>query len=567
MVAAPLYPAMTTPDAVPKASPNAMTTTNSRRSSPPAAVDTSKSPLLEDASEGTDPGYASIADVPEGTPENSRDGFNSEILLPPLSLFKRKVTKLSVVDKPIALQTMNRFNDLNELFGKELYNYLANTNIKYSAVSIKLKVFGEDENTAKPGIVVLCDKVVMKRVRRFFNQPQVKLEYQPCDASLCLPSFEIVVCDRPPKLMSSATNANLYGDPLWYDEKGRVATLDGIVIITSMEGNVMLLGMTVGHIFREERPNEDDLDLEEKNNKFDNDEEWFFDEVESFKLDLPLEEVQVLSQPNFAGDTQDIEGYPTQSNMLWSNIGNVVEVSRDNLGNQADLDWALIRFADPLHYHPNLIGKSPIDACEEPMESEQSQPVLLVGGTKGLKIGLLSMSKSFLMLASGGGFVATYALLIQGQVLEPGDCGSWVFNRFTNEVYGHVVGSDVFGEFHVIPLQSTFAQMKECFAASSVCLPTELEARAWLSLQAEARAETLPLFSFSESSSQSETKTFRKVNYEEMKARALSLAEVPFSALSTATDLDEMCNWAPTKISMDENDSGYASLNTSPQPW
>ncbi|MCJ1436585.1 hypothetical protein MMC27_005965 [Xylographa pallens] len=691
---------MTALEAVSGASPNVMAATNSRLFSPPAAVDTTKSPLFDDASGDIDSGYASIADTPEGSPENSRDGFNNEILLPSRSLFKRKVTKLGVFEKPIMLQTVNRFNDLNELFGKDLYNYLANAKIKHSAVSIKLKVFGEDEDSAKPGIVVLCNTTVTKRVRRFFNQPQVKSEYQPRDSSLCLPSFEIVVCDRPPKLMASAlpsqhqsfeynvalqreadepdpssrhrltfeqtniletmfqqdpkpptntkkdlaqktglnlnkvnnwyqnrrakvnnivipasvpitgsgehllhaTLVNIYGKPpageatlcgmmvkADHPEQGRVATLGGIIMITSMDGDVMLYGMTVGHILKEERSNKGDLDIEEENDHFVEDEECFFEEDESFEIDLPLEEVQELFESNSAGDVQDTEGYPAQPNVLWSKIGNVIQVSRDDRGDQTDLDWALIQFADPSYYRPNhvpLLFQSSTNAYEEPREmdqgstgTEQSQPVMLVGGTKGLKLGFLSMSKSFLMLASGRGFVATYDLVMQDQeVLEPGDCGSWAVNYVTNEVYGHVVGSDVFGEAYIVPLHSTLAQMKERFAAASVRLPRQVEVAAWLSLQAEALAKPLPPPSTPELSSLSETKSFRKVNYEEVIALALSMAEGPLSPTSSAIDptainttmidVDELSdseNLSELDDDVNEMDSGYGSRNTSTQ--
>ena len=131
--------------------------------------------------------------------------------------------------------------------------------------------------------------------------------------------------------------------------------------------------------------------------------------------------------------------------------------------------------------------------------TEQSQPVVLVGGTKGFKRGLISFSESFLMLASGGGFVKTYKMLMQGQgessysifsaflslcrseVLEPGDCGSWVVNYDTNEAHGHVVGSDAFGEAYVIPLHSTLAQRRKRLEAAWVRLPRQFEVTAWLS--------------------------------------------------------------------------------------
>ena len=436
----PLLLATMTPKGASKALPDVMAATNSGRSSPPAALDTTKLPSSNDASDGTDSGYASFSTTPEGTPGSSREGFDSEILLPSRSLFKRKVTKLKVFDKPVLLQTQNRFNDLNELFGKALYNYLANVKMKYSAVSIKLKVLGEDEDTAKPGIVVLCDKAITNRVRRFFNQPQVKSEYQPGDKNLCLPSFEIVVCDRPPRQMASAILADIYGD-CWTNEElyvtlcgkmikaddtehGRMATLGGIIMVKSMEGNVMLYGMTVGHIIKQEQPSDGEVDPEEDEVN-DDDGDCFSDEDESFELDLPSEEAQVSSESSFGGDLQHLPGYPAQPDIRWPMIGNIVEASPNRHNGQPDLDWALVQLTNPQLYRPNRMPyshQSPTNAHKLLREmigmqysTEQKRPVVLIRGTRGVKRGLLSTSSSFLMLGSGQDFVATYDLLLQEQ--------------------------------------------------------------------------------------------------------------------------------------------------------
>jgi hypothetical protein len=49
----------------------------------------------------------------------------------------------------------------------------------------------------------------------------------------------------------------------------------------------------------------------------------------------------------------------------------------------------------------------------------------------------------------------------------------------TQEVYGHVVASDIFGEAYIVPLNATFQQMKKSLAAESVCLPTRFDLRNW----------------------------------------------------------------------------------------
>lgn len=60
-------------------------------------------------------------------------------------------------------------------------------------------------------------------------------------------------------------------------------------------------------------------------------------------------------------------------------------------------------------------------------------------------------------------------------MLYPGDCGSWVVDDQTYEVYGHVVASDVLGEAYVVPLHATLQDIATRLAARSVSLPTEFD--------------------------------------------------------------------------------------------
>ena len=60
-------------------------------------------------------------------------------------------------------------------------------------------------------------------------------------------------------------------------------------------------------------------------------------------------------------------------------------------------------------------------------------------------------------------------------MLDPGDCGSWVVDHETNEVYGYVVASDVLGEIYVVPLHATLHDITNRLAARSASLPTGRE--------------------------------------------------------------------------------------------
>ena len=70
-------------------------------------------------------------------------------------------------------------------------------------------------------------------------------------------------------------------------------------------------------------------------------------------------------------------------------------------------------------------------------------------------------------------------------MLYPGDCGSWVVDDQTYEVYGHVVASDVLGEAYVVPLHATLQDIATRLAARSASLPTEFDIHQSLEQQSE----------------------------------------------------------------------------------
>ena len=74
-------------------------------------------------------------------------------------------------------------------------------------------------------------------------------------------------------------------------------------------------------------------------------------------------------------------------------------------------------------------------------------------------------------------------------VLNAGDCGSWVVDESTCEVYGHVVASDAMGDTYVVPLNATLRDMEEKLAAA-VFLPTEADIHTWLAQHAKTAGQT-----------------------------------------------------------------------------
>ena len=188
--------------------------------------------------EASDSGYGSTASTTDGSTTDHSLDFADGFAVPQPSFFERSVTRLRVFDREIPKSTQDRFHDLYELFERSLCDHLTKAKINPYPISLKLKCLGESEATAKPWIVVLCDKTATKQVRRFFNKQHIKAAYQPSNPDSSLPSFEICYYNRPPRSMAGA---EIYGD---YDERStmcgriikvgeahqsRFATLGGVI--------------------------------------------------------------------------------------------------------------------------------------------------------------------------------------------------------------------------------------------------------------------------------------------------------------------------------------------------
>lgn len=422
----PLSP-LTKPDVHPDVSLQSIIATNSRKEILRTSRTTAETwSIGEDASVGTvfsDSGYGSNGSAFHEPREDSISVFE----LHKRKLFRRKVTKLKHFDMQIPQPIHTRFEDLTELFSKPLYDYLHKAGVEFSAISIKLKSLGESEETAKPWIVVLCDKAAQKKVKQFFDQKQVKLQYKPHShfTDMALPSFEILYYSRPPRQIA-ATDA-IYGEA-WGDiatsvtlcgkvikagelEATRVATLGGIIKVVTSAESFTLYGMTAGHIIARNR-------LEEDNGK-ESDGGESDGEEETFELDLTPEENQE------ACPTRDLPSDVGHSAHLWSEIGVVSDASRHCYTENCNRDWALVRIYDPSFYRPNLLvarntsqlnhtKKQLREPSGELIPTGPDRDVFVMSGISGFKRGRLSSSPSFLMLAPGKSFTKTHDLALYG---------------------------------------------------------------------------------------------------------------------------------------------------------
>lgn len=66
-------------------------------------------------------------------------------------------------------------------------------------ISMKLIALGESESTARPSMCIFIqpDKKLVRKVRRFFNQPSIKSDFEPSKPNVHTPSLKVFVYEMP----------------------------------------------------------------------------------------------------------------------------------------------------------------------------------------------------------------------------------------------------------------------------------------------------------------------------------------------------------------------------------
>ncbi|MCJ1355091.1 MAG: hypothetical protein MMC33_005082 [Icmadophila ericetorum] len=396
------------------------------------------------AHSGTDSGYGSLVSSPaETSPEvvaskftvcAGTDGGSRRRLFP-----IRKDQLLRPFDKPIQQEIQKRFNDLNDLYNDALVEFLVKSKVDTRNISIKLKHMGYKEETAKPFVIILCPKAACKKVKQFFGEQAVKSQYQPQQPSVDLPYLEIQVIPRPPRLIASAVSVcaphrditldfpALYGAPVKVNrgERSRFGSLGGMIMATRYSGSTTFYLMSAGHIFNPEHQGSEENDREPSSDGTDEDSLEEQSDVDVFDVEVTFEQHR---DKNAEHCTQDIERAVKLSSLDWPEMDGTWTTSTSINGREGrpNLDWALATIDSFEHYDPRYLIDEDLDG-----------------------------------------------------VLQKGDCGSWVIDIESGEVFGHVVAADDFGEAYVIPFDSTTKEMSVDLGMDLVTIPTIKDIRIW----------------------------------------------------------------------------------------
>ncbi|KAK6535591.1 hypothetical protein TWF694_002046 [Orbilia ellipsospora] len=274
----------------------------------------------------------------------------------------------------------------------------------------------------------------------------------------------------------------------------RFATLGGLILAKAGQQTSMY-GMTVGHAIPilDDVDNSDnegtDGDDENDSDSFDENDEDGEDgedgegneennEMESSCETDGLVLVETMNRnllQNYMPPSYDTETLMS-TNGPWLKIGSAFR-SPLRVGDNHNLDWGIIQGFESqeifnISAAPGanvwLRGQKLLpDTILEP----KPKKIVVLSGYGGPKEGLITFGLSFVALGPEFHLTRAYSVNLIGSEIQAGDCGSWAVDVETDELYGHVVASNAFGEAYVIPIQSSLSQIKYSLEADEISLP------------------------------------------------------------------------------------------------
>ena len=328
--------------------------------------------------------------------------------------------------------THKRFQDLLTFIDEPLRDFVTAGGLNYSGLAMQLITLGETEETAKPWIVVQCDRTISKKVRQFLTQPQIRCQYESShDDLIGMPHMDIVVCNRPPRTMAAASGyiwdyrglveehpPGLCGKVFQVpkdngDKQNRLATIGGCIQVTHSDGTDKLYGITVKHVFDVFsvehastgacRPEEENV-LESYESEDNTDGEVEVELDVDFEPEIGQSESNQLAPASTRPSIRAACTMPTDKEPI------------------SNLDWALLEVPNDLDLRNYLIlegrshvlSRSMLESASflsnRPTAPVFSRPVLQWNCLSGLKKGVLKFYSASLALAPGMKIVRVHEL-------------------------------------------------------------------------------------------------------------------------------------------------------------
>ncbi|KAL1862637.1 hypothetical protein Daus18300_008435 [Diaporthe australafricana] len=447
---------------------------------------------VELGEQARDSGYGSATSTPD--PKETTNPLHKPRQIP---LIRR--LGLFVSNKAMETGTRRRFLEVQleiERMLLEFMRKLKSVPGRYKPVAIRPMMLGETETdtNAKAYMVVICSEDIKRKVQDFFDESLVKSLCEPGDDDV--PSFKALVIGHSIRLRAATSDIDVQccamecqdydyirtfcGMPIRLcDELGhsRKATFGGIVKVTSTAGEFQLYGLTAGHVIRDQRvvTEEADPSLLVLNSS---------DLTRTQTMEVPENQTRTASptMSNISQSEFDRWCFHPEQSIGKVLDGNWTKTMADEEQNHMKpcLDWALFELDA---YRPNQLSfngrENSRDDLHLPLSTKDPSQtdirVSMLCASQGVKEGLLSTTRARVLLDPGDSFIDAYTLSLDHSEVSDGDSGSWVVDELHLDVYGHVIADDVFGDAYVIPMNDILADIQRCLDVESVDLPTRLD--------------------------------------------------------------------------------------------
>jgi hypothetical protein len=402
-----------------------------------------------------------------------------------------------------------RYNDIVRQTNQPLMEHLRKEKVLEQGRMIgqRLIILGKTEEDAMPTIVFFCTENQGHKILQFFGKGSAKKLCRPDDPNVVTFDIKITSSLRPRVQMDTVEvllagmdyTSIRSGSSIWFHDKSsgekRQATTGGILKILFNDGRLAYFGMTTAHSIA-------GWDML-------SDSGTHHDCHEPTKPDHPRSDCD--------GNTDNITAQKPELKAARSD--GLKPIAKWVTTSQFDtkyLDWSVFELDN---WRPDLYSG--------PCLLMPLKPLLMLSSTVGVYIptrngaqitGTLTSEQTYVAIYPGQQFVKAYLVeveeggtlkahdtlrfpctrLILLEILD-GDSGAWVIDRNTNEVYGHVIATDPFGDAYIIPFFELMEDMKKQLNAQQITFPfSDLEdpgiwdnVQAYISRQLQLKAESV----------------------------------------------------------------------------
>lgn len=393
-----------------------------------------------------DSGYNTQATSPNGRASESAKSswYRSS---PISSLFGKREIKL--IAREVDELALERFKaiqpDFEQFF---LVQIRANrrSGVRYAPMSIRVAMMGTSDEDARPYIVILCEASLKPLIQGLIKQDVIANLCEP--GELGVPSFKIVVHGNAPRLRFSESDIDVVADTTCIYGRSREntfcgipisfrlpngqrqhATFGGIIKVTTISGDIELLGMTAGHVLHQSDDDSKHTSSIESASIRDNQSDALYPEEFQFHGHDVQRTVIYEDDDDIEVDIEPLTPSESSTSTLASSarwdfehttmLGNIIDVMESN--GQRNLrhnyDWALFRLTTyAMNYARTSQGRNELrNVSQRTPGTSGKRSIRMLSGSKGRRRGILMSEPGRILLDGSDEFVDSFMITINGK--------------------------------------------------------------------------------------------------------------------------------------------------------